>query len=1259
MIRQTEEQFRKGQVVRRIESTVYIWLFFLLSAGLLAYGQTDRATITGTVRDTTGAVLPGAAVTATNTGTMAAFTSMTNEDGVYTISGLPVGGYVLEVRQAGFKTYSRTGISPVAGQVITANVSMQVGAASESVMVTSETPEIEQQNALEAMTMEPTAIEELPLSANGGRNALFLLALTAPNVTLTNGAGSINNAQTQNWMSIAGGETFSNSIYIDGTNATAGNQGQAITPGQDALQEMQLQTNVTDAELAQTGGGSIVYVLKSGTNKIHGSAFEYLQNEDFNANQWINNYWKSQCAAGNASCLASNSRQKFRFNDYGGSAGGPIWKDHTFVFGDFEYYKQANMVLNPTGLTVPLPQMVTDNGGYYDLSPLLTMGANSGAIAGTTNPCTGQPYNYGEVYDPRTWRVVPGQQVACATPFPNNHVPTGLVSNIGKNVASIYRDYIAKQAPLSRLNNGNYPSYGGGAGQFWKRRVDVKVDHNFSALHHISGSYNLQTDENDGPVTFGTSFGGPWGGWFANGDHSDHMARLVDNYTIKPTVTNTLSAAFNLNRTQQVPSNKVDANTYGFSTNQKFFPNVGFSNSNGVGFSSFGESWNLHMNFVSYNAADTVMWQKGRHTAKFGWQWTEQQQNSENYDQVNNWYSFNNLTFGANDPHVDSYLGSSFAEMLMGNVNQTELDGTNSYNPRQKYTALFAQDDYKVNSKLTVNLGLRWDLTFRGHMANGAWENFDPNVNNPNWGSYGGAWVFSKDASSSFEKNMPLAQFGPHLGAAYSITPRLVARASYNLTYVPLGVFSSGADDNRPATQDPLNTATVHRDPLNNDPGQMAIQWDNPYPQAVQPVHDSTATTFGDHAGGRMMYVDPNFLSLGRTHTLYAGVEFQLSKGMVLDSRYLGTFGRGLQDFGRGYDVSWPQWSAYHALMTCAGGDATGANITSAADADKYSKQCGVQVPYPYAGYVGSAAAAVSPYPQLAVNGAVLEIAGNKNLTSSSNYNSFVAELKVRNAHGLYVNWSYTFSKYTSNSTSAGWGAPTNFSNVWGSNRQAPGDDAMWPVTSDQRHLAKGYLTYDLPFGSNQKWMNQSHALNYIVGGWSLGYYGAYGGGTPFGSISSPYGLNYYFGGQQRAFFANGANANNIKNHFHRSFDPKNGTSIGNYDFDPNVVQRNRTWYSANDKYFGDTPRTFNHWRWNLFPAAENISIVKHFGVGRDNRFQAQLRAEFYDAFNRHYFNAPDTNPNSGTFGYVTGVAWAPNQQYSNRVGQLAARFEF
>ncbi len=1213
-----------------------VLLIAVLSIGVLAHGQSDRATITGTVSDQSGAVLPGAALTVTNSDTGAAFITVTNANGVYTLPSLPVGVYTLKVTSTGFKSYVRTGLSPVADQVITANVSMTVGTASESVTV-SGTPALEVQTATEAMTMESTAIEELPLNAGGGRNAINLLIATSPNVT----QATINSTGTQNWVSFSGGETFSNSIFIDGTNATAGNQGMAITPGQDALQEMQLQTNVTDAELAGTGGGAIVYVLKSGANQFHGSAFEYLQNEDLNANSWAQNQFLSQCASGDTACRAAHSRQKFRFNDFGGSAGGPIWKNHTFVFGDFEYYKQSDYRENPTGMTVPTAQLLSG-----DLSPLLTQGTKQGNIINPKtntpwiNPCTGQPYLYGQVFDPTTWTTVNGQ--TCATPFNNNQIPAGRISSVSQKVAAAFNQYY--KPVINQLQGGNFPTLVNGQPEFWKKTFDVKLDHYFSDRHHVSASFDWQSDNSSsvqGPFYYDK---GPFASVWDFADKSDKMLRVVDNYSFKPTLINSFSVAWNLNPSEQTPINHIDPTTYGFTTGVGVFPYVGFGNNvNGIGYSYLGANWDLYMNLDSYNYADTVAWQAGRHSMKFGVQWTAQQLNSATNTLNEQAYKFQSDTGSPTDPGLTPYVGSGLSAFLLGDVNLGVLTQRNGYYPRQKYLALFTEDDFKVNPKLTVNLGLRWDLTLPGHMASGKWENFDINVTNPNWAPYNGAWVFSQNSGTTFENYVPLYQFGPHLGAAYQVTHKLVARASYGLSYVPLSALTSGGADNYPANQDPL--AVGSNRVQTSVEGAYTFNWDGGYPgQTISPPQNSTATSFGDATS--MMYINPNMLKLGRINSFYAGFQYELARNVVLDTRYLGTFGNGLHDYGRGTDVSWPtNWSQYNAVLQAG---RINTQISSAADAAAVSAASGVTVPYPYAGFSGPARAAIAPYPQVATLGYKVQLVGDPMDNASSAYNSFVAELKVRNTHGLYVDWSYTISKYTSDSTSVTSGALSNFSNNWSSDQQSPNDYQSWPVANDRRQVAKGYFTYDLPFGAHHLWLNQSSMLNYFVGGWTLGYYGAYGSGLPMGRIISPYQLPYYYSGQQRANFANGANGSTMKNNFQGHLSLINKTAASNYDFDRSAFSP-----TTATAPFGNTPVYFNHWRWNTYPAQENISIVKRFGIGHEGRYQAQVRAEFYNALNRHYYNPPDRNMNDSTFGDVTGIA------SSGRVGQVAARFEW
>jgi hypothetical protein len=216
---------------------------------------------------------------------------------------------------------------------------------------------------------------------------------------------------------------------------------------------------------------------------------------------------------------------------------------------------------------------------------------------------------------------------------------------------------------------------------------------------------------------------------------------------------------------------------------------------------------------------------------------------------------------------------------------------------------------------------------------------------------------------------------------------------------------------------------------------------------------------------------------------------------------------------------------------------------------------------------------------------------------------------------------------------------------------QSPADSigsSNWVAGNDQRYLSKGYLTYDLPFGRNGQWLSNSGPLDYAVGGWTIGFYGSYGSGLPFGVFTSTYQLPYYYSGNQRSSFANGATATNMKNQFHGRLNLLNPTASANADFSPNSFTA-----TTPAAPFGDTPRTWNHFRWNPGPAQENVSILKHFGFGPDGKYRCEVGAEFYDVFNRHYYNAPDTYIGDSTFGDVRSVNGV------NRVGQLRARFQF
>jgi hypothetical protein len=192
-----------------------------------------------------------------------------------------------------------------------------------------------------------------------------LMVYTVPGME---GSG-ISGNEVYSTLNFAGGNSWTNTVYVDGVDADAGPQGAVATPGLDALQQMQVIPSNAPADLGETGGGVLQFELKSGTNQLHGSAFTFLQNEDLNANTWSNNYFLATCTPGDQTCIQDHARPRDRFVDYGRSAGGPLWKNHTFIFGDYEYSNQTNDTLDPNSGTVPTAGMLTG-----DFSELLTGG---------------------------------------------------------------------------------------------------------------------------------------------------------------------------------------------------------------------------------------------------------------------------------------------------------------------------------------------------------------------------------------------------------------------------------------------------------------------------------------------------------------------------------------------------------------------------------------------------------------------------------------------------------------------------------------------------------------------------------------------------------------------------------------------------------------------------------------------------------------------------------------------------------------------
>lgn len=1212
-------------MLKRISLCVCSLFIMLLYAGALAYGQNDRATTTGTVTDPTGAVIAGAHISLTEAATATTTTGITNSNGIYTIPGLPVGTYTLEISHTGFKDYRQTGIILVAAQVLQVNVAMALGSSAQTVTVTGGAPLLDTETSGVAMTLEQSAIRDLPLNAFGGQDAMNLMLAVTPGVTGTNGSN-------QDFVAFAGAQALANSVYLNGVESTTGLQGNLATPGKDALQEIQVMTNISDAEFGTASAE--LFQVKSGTNHFHGSAFEILQNEDLNANTWANKYYLSQCVPGDASCISANSRPLDRFNDYGFTAGGPIWKNHAFIFGSYEYYTNTDDTLVPNSQTVPTPQMLAG-----DFSQLLTEGSQQGDIPGSNNPCTGQPYQYGQIFDPQTQKVVNG--VTCAIPFPGNIIPSSRLSSTALNVAAIYKQYYAPTLSTRIYNNfptmlaGTAQAQGGSTPRQTKRSWDFKFDETLSSRQHLSLSFDRTAWDGLGLNGGMNYIYGPFSSYWAQNLPSTTY-QLIDNYSITPNLLNTFAIEFAEQNNTQVPSVTTTNNgAIGFNADSNVFPvlNFGTAESNGILVNSDSTSIDAYYGYYGYHYQDTLYWNRGRHSIKFGGSFVARGMNATFGGNAET-YNFANDTGGPTDPSLTPYVGNSFATEMLGDVQSASEAIPQSNYPRQKNLALFVQDDYRATPKLTLNLGLRWDFNFRGHEQAGRWQNFDLTAQNPLWGTYPGAWDFATSSGQSFETSEDYRQFGPRLGGAYALNPKLVLRASYGLFFVPINTFNSGFGSGFPANQNSLSFPISQV--LNSVPGATAFNWDGGYPgtPTLYP-QNSTDTSLGSN--NEPLYIHPDFLHLGYTQNWYAGIQYELSRHTALDVSYIANRGRNLQSAGLSFVQNYPSFGVYQPLLIAGNINKTISNPGEAAAAG---------VPFPYSGFNGPAYAAIAPFPQVASFGDQVITYGNPQYNAVSAYNSLVVELKARSAHGLYADFSYDLSKQTGNYSSGNgnWGGGTS---SLGQNLADWQNSKHWLQPTDQRQLFKGYATYSLPFGRNREWLSGSSWLfNEFVGGWELGYYGAYGSGLPIGPVLSSYQLPFFFGGD-RAFIAPGQSVDSLQNHFKGHLDLGNLNDSSNTDFNRNLFT-----VTTPQAPFGDTPYLWNHWRWNSEPAQENVSIVKHFGFGSKEQYQAVLAAQFFNVFNRHYYSAPDTNMADTTFGQITGVS-------GNRTGQVSARFDW
>ena len=1181
----------------------------LLVLALSLPGQIGRGSITGIARDSSGAAVPASSVTATNVETGVNFDTTTNESGAYSIAALPTGNYRLRFQAAGFKEFVKENITLEAGTIARVDPTFEVGGITERVVVTADAAMLATETAQNSESVTSKVFSDLPLNFGGGRNMAAFADRLVPGVN-----GSAWN------MRIQGTPGGSAGVLIDGMTNLAGflpgDFGEAsISP--EAIQELNVFTGNVAAEMGRQSGGTMNFNLKSGTNSPHGSLFYYLRNEILNANDWNNNLQLAADPNFTKSATRNFVRPKDRRKDYGGSFGGPVYipkiydgRNKTFFYFTAERFNNATS--GPGGLnwSVPQPEMFQGN-----LSRLLT-----GRQVGTD--ALGRPVMEGQIYDPSTLKQVNGRYIA--DPFAGNIIPSNRISNVAKAYAGIFNEWY-QPATSSLLNN----MYDSRINQQDVKQYTVKGDHVISPAHRLSGYFykhgfprNFIEGASQVWSLKDPDLGGPLSRAIRQQRRGYNFSVSYD-WIVSPTIVNHLQGGDNWNGNafetlhkgkQQVDAVGIKGVGFGQPESEWTNPFINLGGSPVATFQSWGHDANRDEFYRGVVISDTLSWQKGSHSFKFGFEYNNLNYKSAQYNNTGGTFNFAARSTAIPGESFTSNIGNSFASFLLGTVDSASLGPVFIPITTRYYMGAFAQDSWKVSSRLTLNYGIRWSGNSPYFEDQDRLANFNPNLPDPNFGGRLGAVEYMGNGTGrTGRRNIfpgSWGDIGPTFGLAYRLNERIVMRGGYGLSYTPEGFgwsYPWWAGFNQ-TNSVPSNSKGEFLPVFNIDQGYSGT--------TVGPDLDpSYAAKFG---GTRY---DPRYAKSGYVQNFNFGFQAQVSKDTLVELDWRGSTGVRLHAAG----LASPNQIDPKELSR-------GAVLTQTISSQAQASAAGL--PYPYAGFSGLGAYTLLPFPQMQGRG--LGAFGDP--LGFSTYHSLNLIATKRMSHGIFAYMAYTFAKNLSN--------VDNVTNGGGGQgiQDAYNRSVYKSVTSDDRtHVIKSAFTWDVPVGKGKKLLgNAGGVVNALVGGWNLSSTMRHRSGTPLGHPNSRTRPNFYNGPGVWANFATPSGG--FTSVFNPStFNPWNAADPGNRMFNTSAFS------DAPTQQLGNTPNRFPQVRvpWDL---SEDATIQKHFRLHEG--VNLQLRFEMINVFNRHYFGGPDLNLASVSFGNIRTAS-------GGRIGQLGARLDW
>lgn len=1126
------------------QTAVCAGLFLTLAATLTA--QQNLGIIVGRVVDPSAAVIGGATVTLTNEETGVRRTATTAGAGNYAFGGLPFGTYDIVAEAKGFRKLVQKGIRVYVGESLTIDLALEIGSVDQTVEVTAITPLIERNTSDLGTVVDAKQIQDLPLSVSGNMRSPETFILLAPGVSGSAATPNINGSQQR-----------SKDVLFDGVMSTGPESGGVMftVPSVESVGEFKLVAANYSAEYGHTGGGVEIFSTKSGANALHGSGFEYLRNDKFDARGFF-------------APTAPINRQ----NEFGVSIGGPIvlpkvynGRNRTFFYFVYDGFRYRSSAAN-TLMTLP------------------TAAQRQGDFSALTKG--GGPL---QIFDPASTAANPSGSGFIRTAFANALIPATRVSKVAASLLSVL------PATATNANINNYVS--AGASTFNRDTYTFKIDHSVTDRHRLSFFAYANVE-----ASIDAAFiAGPWSPAL-NQQRPDRWMRFNYDYNVSATVLNNLRAGYTHAPQvwERVAGNQgalSKSGLLGVNPPDDVLPQVKFADT----YQNWGDQIKNSGQQVNntLQAADTVSMVRGNHSMKFGIDLRWQQTNGADHANQQGAFTFNSNETA--NPSALSTTGNPFASFLVGAVDSA------TYNElfvvpglRYRYVAWFVQDDWKVNRKLTLNLGLRWDYFSPRIEHHHNMAGFDPALANPGAGGRLGAVAFlgngpGRNGQSSFADG-DFKDYGPRFGFAYEARPGTVIRGGYGLSY-GIGNAAAGLRASQNfiygfnAAPSYASTNSGVTPAFNLDAG-FPTNW--PQPPFISPtVQNGSSVNMIGKNDARAPYFLNDQIS----------VQQSLPGSSSIDIAYVGVKGTRLGTSLINLNQVNPQFLSLGSVLT--------QSITSAAAA-----QAGIGLPYP--GFTGSVAQALRPYPQYQT------ISNNSNPNGNSTYHALQIKYTKRLSHGLTVLASYTKAKSISDGDISAGGGPSGQDYY---NRKLEKTISDFDVP---QIFAVAY-TYQLPFGKGQTFLNNSGVAAQILGGWQLTGIQQYQNGTPV-QLTVNNTLPIF----------NGTLRPNLNSGVPLTLNPTN--PVGQPWFNPAAFSLPAAFQ------FGTSARSYTELR------APN-SYNENFGLMRRIQFHEKvtftIRAEFFNTLNRVVFGAPGSNRSSTAFGLVSSQANSPRQ------GLMSARFDF